>query len=59
MNIVSYQFANNYSNINLPFYLYTKRKKNMSSGGGRKLKELRVKLFFLFHIVLQIYKGIQ
>ena len=27
MNIVSYQYANNYSNINLPGYLYNKRKK--------------------------------
>ena len=25
MNIISYQFANNFSNINLPGYLYIKK----------------------------------
>ena len=48
MNVVSYQFANNYSNINLPGYLYIKRKKSMSRGGGRKLKELRSKNYYFY-----------
>ena len=48
MNIVSYQYANNYSNINLPGYLYNKRKKSMSRGGGRKLKNIRVKNYIFY-----------
>ena len=48
INIISYQFANNYSNINLPGYLYIKRKVSMSRGGGRKLKNLRAKNYILY-----------
>ena len=44
MNIVSYQYANNYSNINL----YNKRKKSMSRGGGRKLKNIRAKNYIFY-----------
>ena len=46
LNIISYQFANNYSNINLPGYLYIKRKVSMSRGGGKKLKKIRAKNYF-------------
>ena len=48
MNIISYQFANNYSNINLPGYLYIKRKISMSRGGGKTLKKLRVKNYLYY-----------
>ena len=48
MNIISYQFANNYSNINLPGYLYIKRKVSMSRGGGKTLKKLRVKNYLYY-----------
>ena len=42
MNIISYQFANNYTNINLPGYLYIIRKVSMSRGeGGERLKHIR------------------
>ena len=34
MNIVSYNFANNYSNIELPGYMYNIRKISMSNGDG-------------------------
>ena len=46
MNIISYQFAKNYSNINLPGYLYVKRKISMSRGGGEELKKIRAKNYF-------------
>ena len=46
LNIILYQFSNNYSNINLPGYLYIKRKVSMSRGGGKKLKQLRAKNYF-------------
>ena len=42
MNIVTYNFAKNYTNIELPGYLYIIRKVSMSRGdGGAKLKEIR------------------
>ena len=42
MNIVTYNFAKNYTNIELPGYLYIIRKVSMSRGdGGVKLKEIR------------------
>ena len=42
MNIIIYQFARNYSNIDLPGYLYNIRKVSMSRGeGGKKLKIIR------------------
>ena len=48
INIISYQFANNYSNVNLPGYLYIKRKVSMSRGGGKKLKNLRAKNYIFY-----------
>ena len=57
MNIISYQFANNYSNINLPGYLYIKRKVSMSRGGGKKLKKIRAKNYF--HYFNLFYKYIK
>ncbi len=60
MNIISYQFANNYTNINLPGYLYIIRKVSMSRGdGGEKLMKIRalnhLSYFKLFYKYLQEY----
>ena len=42
MNLISYHFANNYSNINLPGYMYNLREVSMSRGdGGIDLKIIR------------------
>ena len=58
INIISYQFANNYSNINLPGYLYIKRKKSMSRGGNRKEKALRARnYFYYFKLLYKYVKG--
>ena len=49
MNIVSYNFANNYSNIELPGYMYNIRKISMSNGdGGIQLKIIRSINYFLY-----------
>ena len=61
MNIVAYQFAKNYSNINLPGYLYNIRKISMSRGeGGMKLKKIRTinhyQYFSLFYKYLQDFQ---
>ena len=55
INIISYQFANNYSNINLPGYLYIKRKKSMSRGGSRKVKAFRARNYFFYFKLLYKY----
>ena len=60
MNIVLYHHAKNYSNINLPGYLYNIRKVSMSRGdGGIKLKKIRTinhfQYFFLFYKYLKDY----
>ena len=53
MNMVSYHYAKNYSNIYLPGYLYNIRPVSMSHGdGGDKLNEIRVMNYlFYFKIV--------
>ena len=57
MNIVSYQFAKNYTNIKIPGYLYIIRKVSMSRGdGGNKLKQIRA-MNYLFYFRL-FYKYI-
>ena len=57
MNIASYQFAKNYTNINIPGYLYIIRKVSMSRGdGGNKLKQIRA-MNYLFYFRL-FYKYI-
>ena len=48
MNIVTYQYANNFSNIKLPGYLYIKRNVSMSRGGNDELKEIRAKNFIYY-----------
>jgi len=48
MNIVTYQLANNFSNIKLPGYLYIQRKVSMSRGGNDEIKEVRAKNFICY-----------
>ena len=55
INLISYQFANNYSNINLPGYLYIKRKKSMSRGGSIKTKAFRASNYFFYFKLLYKY----
>ena len=55
INIISYQFAKNYSNINLPGYLYIKRKKSMSRGGSIRTKALRANNYFFYFKLLYNY----
>ena len=54
MNIITYQYAQNYSNIILPGYLYNIRNVSMSRGeGGVELKKIRTinhyQYFYLFY----------
>jgi glycosyltransferase involved in cell wall biosynthesis len=58
MNIIIYQFAKNYSNIELPGYLYNIRKISMSRGnGGEELKIIRtINHFFYFKIFYRYIK---
>lgn len=51
MNIVTYQFAKNYSNIDLWGYLYVRRNISMSRGGGEELEKIRA-INFLFYFNL-------
>jgi hypothetical protein len=46
LNVITYQFANNFSNIKLPGYLYIRRNISMSRGGGDELKIIRAKNSF-------------
>ena len=50
MNIITYQFANNYSNIELPGYMYNIRKLSMSRGSGDidliKIRSINHYLYF-------------
>ena len=60
MNIITYQFAQNYSNIFLPGYLYNIRNISMSRGeGGLKLKKVRTinhyQYFSLFYNYLKYF----
>ena len=48
MNIVTDQFANNFSNIKLPGYLYILRKVSVSHGRSDELKEIRAKNFIRY-----------
>ena len=57
INIILYQFANNYSNINLPGYLYIKRKSSMSRGGNKNIKASRaINYFFYFNLLYKYIK---
>ena len=48
MIIVIYQYANNFSNIKLPGYLYIRRKMSMSRGGSDELKQIRARNFISY-----------
>ena len=49
MNIITYQYANNYSNIYLPGYMYNIRQVSMSRGnGGEKLTKIRAINHYLY-----------
>ena len=60
MNIIIYQFAQNYSNIELPGYLYTIRKVSMSHGeGGIKLNIIRaINYYYYFKLFYKYIKNI-
>ena len=56
MNIIIYHFANNYSNIYLPGYLYNIRPVSMSHGdGGAFLKQVRAINYLLYFEILFKY----
>ena len=48
MNIGTYQFAKNFTNIKLPGYLYLQRNVSMSRGGSDEIKEIRAKNFICY-----------
>ena len=58
MNLISYHFANNYSNINLPGYMYNLREVSMSRGdGGNELKTIRsINHYLYFKIFYKFIK---
>ena len=56
MNVISYHFANNYSNIYLPGYMYNIRPLSMSHGkGGVLLNQVRAINYFLYFKILYKY----
>ena len=57
LNIVSYQFAHNYSNIDILGYLYNLRNLSMSRGGTDELREIRsINFLFYFKIFYKLIK---
>lgn len=51
MNLITYHFANNYSNVELPGYIYNIRKVIMSNDdGGINLTKIRSINYFLYFI---------
>ena len=67
INILSFQFANNYSNINLPGYLYNLRKAGMSTEKTRETNHniilcynylLYFKFLFRYYFLYSKYKDI-
>ena len=56
MNLINYHFANNYSNIDLPGYMYNLRKVSMSRGdGGIELKTIRSMNYLLYFRIFYKY----
>ena len=55
LNVITYQFANNFSNIKLPGYLYIRRNISMSRGGGDELKLIRTKNFISYFKIFYKY----
>ena len=58
MNVICYHFANNYSNIYLPGYMYNIRQVSMSRGdGGVQLEQIRaINYLFYFKILYRYIK---
>ena len=56
MNVIVYHFANNYTNIDLPGYMYNLRGVSMSRGdGGIELKKIRSINHFLYFKIFYKY----
>ena len=55
LNIIVYQFSLNFSNINLPGYLYVRRKVSMSRGGGINLIKTRAKNYVFYLLLFYKY----
>ena len=56
MNILTYHYASNYTNIELPGYLYNIRQKSMSRGEvGLEMKKLRTINYYLYFTTLYRY----
>ena len=56
MNVIVYHFANNYTNIDLPGYMYNLREVSMSRGdGGIELKKIRSINHYLYFKVFYKY----
>ena len=56
MNVISYHFANNFSNIYLPGYMYNLRQLSMSRGeGGALLRQVRAINYLLYFKILFKY----
>ena len=56
MNVICFHFANNYSNIYLPGYMYNIRSESMSHGDeGVKLAQIRAINYFLYFKILYRY----
>ena len=56
MNILTYHYASNYTNIELPGYLYNIRKKSMSRGEvGLEMKKLRTINYYLYFTTFYRY----
>ena len=52
LNIISFNFASNYSNINLPGYLYNIRKNSMSNGSNGIKHDIIVSINYLLYFKL-------
>ena len=55
LNIIVYQFAHNFSNINFFGYLYVRRNVSMSRGGGKDLITTRAKNYVFYFILFYKY----
>ena len=57
MNIINFQFANNYTNINFPGYLYIIRKKSISHKNFGPDYDIQISVNFLLYLTI-LYKYI-
>ena len=55
LNIIVYQFSQNFSNINLPGYLYLRRNVSMSRGGEKNLIKTRAKNYVFYLLLFYRY----